>query len=277
MSLVVLGLGGVLTAVASAQTPKREKGAIFLERLRTRPDAHPRKPAPRKGPFHDFSLAPFLLVGAFVLTLANDANAQEGWELFRIFNTAGASAGGGRASIRGAGDDPLVAAIRPEEETVSGVSFGAFLGRGNARFAVLFPEIDGGTLGIGTEHLEGSVTLGSKTVPFDTTQTRTSAAAVLVSAKASPLRNGRVWVRGGIGGGWLSRSVTAEDTRLKIDLETQSGLAWLGASGVRVWQRRLNTLLVASDLEYRYLAVKASGVRASLSAVTVGLTLASAK
>jgi hypothetical protein len=213
-----------------------------------------------------------LWLAAVSMTLATAAapaaEAQAVW-----FNGGGVSIGGGPATFRGGSDEPIVSLVRPEDDTVAATALGLYLGLGTRRWSLTLPELHYFPVSIATENVKGSITLGSTTVPFEPTYRSANSFAVMVGGQIGLVPNGRVWVRGGVGVGWMSSRIEAEDPEIGIDLSTADGLALSSAAGVSVWRKTLPETTVSLDVEVHYLKMRSDEVRISAPSIRVGLSV----
>src|SRR3970282_2154033 len=108
-------------------------------------------------------------VGLVSVTLLVAAARPAGAQSFFLpwFNGVGVSAGGGPLRFRGGSDDPLVALIRPESDTLGGAATGFFLSLGTRRWAIMLPELHYLPASVETERVIGTLTLDSRTVTFE--------------------------------------------------------------------------------------------------------------
>jgi hypothetical protein len=95
----------------------------------------------------------------------------------------------------------------------------------------------------------------------------------MVGGQIGLVPNGRVWVRGGVGVGWMSSRIEAEDPEIGIDLSTADGLALSSAAGVSVWRKTLPETTVSLDVEVHYLKMRSDEVRISAPSIRVGLSV----
>jgi hypothetical protein len=212
-----------------------------------------------------------VMVGALWFADADRAQAQIPW-----FNGGGVSVGGGTMRFEGGGESPLTALIRPDDDSVGAIAGGAFLALGTDRWALMLPEfhaIEGASEG---ELVPGTLTLGTRSLAFEPRTRGFGAYAVLVGGQATLIPGGRVWVRGGIGSGWISSRIESEDPNVGIDLSDDIGLALSGAAGVSVWRRSVGTNprgTFSLDAEVDYLRVAGDDLRISAPSLRVGLRI----
>lgn len=120
------------------------------------------------------------LAAAATLSAATPAAAR-GFML-PWFNGFGVSAGGGPLTVRGEDDDPLVAFIRPDDDTHGAAALGFHLTLGGRRRALLLPEVHYADPSLDTAPANGAITLGPRTVTFEADTQPLSTVAVLTGA-----------------------------------------------------------------------------------------------
>ena len=94
---------------------------------------------------------------------------------------------------------------------------------------------------------------------------------VLWGVQYGVIPNGRMWIRGSIGSGWMSGSMQSDDGRISISIDGGSGLALGSAAGVSVWTRQFDDRRLSLDAEVHYLHVNANGLTATLPSIRLGV------
>ena len=202
-----------------------------------------------------------LAVAAFI-TSAGDAWAQQ-----RSGLVGGVSLGGGVLGLHGTTDgDPAVALVRQEDDRVPVTGFDVHLGRMvSATTAVLFvmsADYDPGS----ESDLNVEVRVGGRQVTFNSSTT--SLGSGVFAGVVQHWLTSNIWVRGGLGVGFLTRDFTlgTDASYLTITLDRGFGPAILAGAGVDVW-RRTN---FAADVEFHLTAVGLKGVGIYAPTVQVG-------
>jgi hypothetical protein len=210
---------------------------------------------------------------AFATVLAGATPAAAQGFMLPWFNGFGVWAGGGALRFDGEDEDPLVTLIRPDEDSQGAAAFGLELTLGTRRWALMLPEFHYVPVSLDVQSVGGTLTLGSRTVTFEPEAQDVGMFALLAGAQAAVVPSGRVWVRGGIGGGWIARHIAARDQNIAIDLSTsdRTGLALAAAAGASVWEKQLAAGRRTSiDVGVHYIRVRTGEVRVSTPSVRVG-------
>jgi hypothetical protein len=206
-----------------------------------------------------------------VLAIPAGADAQ----ILPWFNGLAVSAGGGPMQFGGDAMDPLAELYDPDDDTLGAGAFGLVLTLGTARWAVMVPEVHYFPASAGTDGAAGTLIVGTRTVPVAPDTKSISGYTVTTGLQRALVPSGRVWARGGIGAGWISRHISAEDQGITIDLGTsgETGLALSGAAGVRVWARELERSgATGVDVEFHFVTIKAGDLRVNNPSVRIGWT-----
>lgn len=174
------------------------------------------------------------------------------------FNGLGVSLGGGPWTSRGESSDPVTHFVQPTGDTGGTASVGALLSLGTRRWALLLPEFHAFTpMSSMPDSVDASLRVGGQTLDFPVDRQTTSVYVVTVGAQMSPFRTGRLWLRGGLGQGWIGRSIRAQGPDIVVHLSSGTDLALSGALGARIWGKSLDrdhTMTV--DLEGHYVRVR---------------------
>lgn len=147
--------------------------------------------------------------------------------------TGGLSIGAGGLILRGSADDPAVEVIQQGDEQRGAASadlrLGGFV---NPRLALFFELAIAFS---GEKELDApvAVRIGDTELHFadGTTDLTSNLWAGAVQFWVAP----RLWLRGGLGAGYLSRTLYLADS-IELTLDKGYGLAMLGAAGLEVWQ-----------------------------------------
>jgi hypothetical protein len=200
-----------------------------------------------------------LLSFVLVMTMVGEASAQQ-----RSGLVGGFSLGGGVLALGGSSTDPVVGIIQDDEGTVGAVAVDLHLGfMVRPRVAFLFEGAAAGDQPK-TSLAAGQVTVGSRQVTFNSSTT--SLMSMVLAGAIQYWITERVWVRGGVGAGWLHRDLVIDAQQLSITLEKSAAPTTLVAAGADVW-RRANFAL---DLEFHFTTFAKDGLRISAPTMQVG-------
>jgi hypothetical protein len=194
-----------------------------------------------------------LVVVAFLAATSGESLAQEYSGLI-----GGFSVGAGSMRIGGTSADPSVRIIQQERNRPVGLGFNLY--RNAFLLGVALTEL--GT----SVSQEGEVRVGSRRVTFDS-----AASSQMLGVVAGAFQHWltpSVWVRGGVGAGYLDRDLRIDPAGLTITLDKDTGVAVLAATGVDL--RRQGTF--ALSLELHLTAVAVEGLRITAPTVQAGFT-----
>ena len=212
------------------------------------------------------------IIAAFGLLVAAHPQPASSQVLVPWFNGVGASIGGGPLRFHGDAEDANTPLIRPETDRAGAFAASVYLSLGTRRWALMLPQFDfeahSGPAGQVSGILAGS---NGATLVIAPTDAFTSVTAIQVASQFGLVPSGRVWVRGGVGVGWLSGGITTEEPQVSVTVAGGSGLALSAAGGVSLWTRQFDTRRLSVDTEVHYLRVSAGGLRATLPSVRMGV------
>lgn len=203
-----------------------------------------------------------LLTAVLAMTVAAESRAQQ-----RSGLVGGISLGAGALGLHGrAGDDPAIELIRQADDQVPVMGFDVHLGAMvGPRTAVLFAMT--GDLDLGSESdLDAEVRVGERAIAFSSSTT--SLGSGVFAGALQHWLTSNIWVRGGLGVGFLTRDFTlgSDASYLMLTLDRGYGLAVLAATGVEL--RRWGNFAV--DLEFHLTAVGLNGLGIYAPTVQVG-------
>jgi len=203
-----------------------------------------------------------LLLAIALVMLARDGQAQQPSGL-----VGGMSVGAGLLGLHGTlNGDPSVALLRQGETRVSIMGFdahlGGMVGRKTALLFVMTGDFDPGS----ASDLDVLVRVGDRLVTFNSGTT--SLGSGVFAGAVQQWLTSRVWVRGGVGAGFLTRDFTlgTDASYLTVTLDRGFGPAVIAAVGIDVW-REGN---FAADVEFHFTGVRLEGVGIDAPTVQVG-------
>ena len=174
----------------------------------------------------------------------------------------GLSVGGGATDVSGTSANPNTNVALVEGSHASG-ALGFYIGgHVNRRMALMFDaayaESTSDSVG------DGELRVGLRRLLF-----RAASSAQKVYSFSGAVQfwpSSRIWLRGGLGTGYLDRSVETED--VTISIESGAGLAALGGAGVDVWRRNHFTM----DVQFHFTTIGLEGIRINTPNIQVGFT-----
>jgi hypothetical protein len=198
-----------------------------------------------------------VLVAALLATTRAELLAQQ-----RSGLMIGLSVGGGATDVSGTSANPNTNVALVEGSHASG-ALGFYIGgHVNPRLALMFDAAYGE--GTSDSGVDGELRVGLRRLLF---RSASSAQDVYVfSGAVQYWPSSRIWLKGGLGAGYLDRSVETED--LTISIESGAGFAALGGAGVDVWKRNHFTM----DVQFRFTTIGLEGIRINTPTAQVGFT-----
>jgi hypothetical protein len=176
----------------------------------------------------------------------------------------GVSLGAGTIGFSGATTDPALGIVRQNRDQALGFAMDMYLGEViSPRSALLFDiALPSGATG---SSADGEVRVGPRRVTFESSKdTQTS---LVMTGAAQFWLTSRVWLRGGLGVGYLHRDLEIDSADLTITLEKGTGVAVLTAAGIEIG-RWANS---AVNAEFHFTTFALQGLRINAPTVQVGL------
>jgi hypothetical protein len=206
----------------------------------------------------------FFVVMVVTLTIGltdYDLDAQDRSRL-----AGGLSLGLGRLAIPSSGNpDAAVDFITLDPEKRLAAALDLHLGSMISRNTAIFFEFAGAGHARATGETGGRVTIfETRQVTFGPTTSTVTAYTAVGSVQHWLTQS--LWVRGGLGGGFLDRDITAENPKITLTVDKTGGLAVLGVAGFEFWHANN----FASDLQFHFTTFAVQGVRINAPTIQVG-------
>ncbi|MDH4065001.1 MAG: hypothetical protein OEW19_11425 [Acidobacteriota bacterium] len=179
--------------------------------------------------------------------------------------TGGLSIGGGWLRLGGASADPATELVQLGDRNGGGPTVDLRLGRFVAPRAAVLRELALATTSETAFDDTVGVRLGGTELLFGGATTDLSSFVTVGAAQfwVAP----RVWIRGGIGVGYLSRTLYLPDS-VDLTLDKGYGFAVLGGTGVEVW--RVQHLALDAQVQFSTFAV--GGLRVNAPVLQLGVS-----
>jgi hypothetical protein len=177
----------------------------------------------------------------------------------------GFSLGGGAVNVSGASADPATQLVTEGGGQGAHVGANLFIGVSTSpRTAVLFEVAIAGVAEDAV--VDGEVRVGTDRVTFP--MTSSSLTSSVFGGAVQYWLTSRVWVRGGLGAGYIDRDLLIGPADLTVTLSKSLGFATMGAAGVDIWRR--GNFAIDGQFHFTWLALE--GVRIQAPTGQVGLT-----